>query len=133
MQRCAVRVTYSRSNVRGQWRAHGRYLIRESAATEPTAAGFDATTRGVDVAATLEAWQTASDNRLWKIIISPEFGERIDLTKLTRDLMARIEKDPHTELEWVAVGHFNTEHPHVHVALPGVAKIAKNFVSHEST
>jgi type IV secretory pathway VirD2 relaxase len=127
MQRCAVRVTYSRSNVRGQWRAHGRYLVRESAAAEPTAAGFDATTRGVDVAARLDGWQSAGDNRLWKIIISPEFGERIDLTKLTRDLIARMEKDLHRQLEWVAIGHFNTEHPHVHVALRGVGKDGEEF------
>ena len=30
-QRCAIRVTYSRNTVRGQWRAHGRYIARESA------------------------------------------------------------------------------------------------------
>jgi type IV secretory pathway VirD2 relaxase len=121
-QRCAVRVTYARNTVRSQWRAHGRYLVRESAATDPSATGFSASTRGVDVAATLEAWQSARDLRLWKIIISPEFGERADLTQLTRELMARMEKDLAAQLEWVAVGHFNTEHPHVHVALRGVSK-----------
>ena len=121
-QRCAVRVTYTRNAVRGQWRAHGRYLVRESAATELTTAGFDATAHGVDVAAMLDGWQCAQDPRLWKIIISPEFGERLDLTRLTRDLMAQMEKDLSVRLEWVGVGHFNTEHPHVHVALRGVAK-----------
>jgi len=89
---------------------------------DPTATGFDATTGGLDVAATLEGWQSARDQRLWKIIISPEFGERADLTQLTRELMARMEKDRAAQLEWVAVGHFNTEHPHVHVALRGVSK-----------
>ncbi len=33
-QRCAVRVTYLKNKVRGQWKAHGRYLARESAAFE---------------------------------------------------------------------------------------------------
>jgi type IV secretory pathway VirD2 relaxase len=70
----------------------------------------------------LEGWQSARDQRIWKIIISPEFGERTDLTELTRDLMACMEKDLAAQLEWVAVGHFNTEHPHVHVALRGVSK-----------
>src|SRR5215469_3188638 len=102
-QRCAVRVTYARNTVRGHWRAHGRYLVRESAAMDPTATGFDVTTRGLDVAATLEGWQSAGDQRLWKIIISPEFGERVDLTQLTRELMARMEKDRAAQLEWVAV------------------------------
>jgi type IV secretory pathway VirD2 relaxase len=96
--------------------------VRESAATDPAAAGFDATGREVDVAATLEGWQSARDQRLWKIIISPEFGERADLTQLTRELMARMEIELKAQLEWVAVGHFNTEHPHVHVALRGVSK-----------
>jgi type IV secretory pathway VirD2 relaxase len=50
------------------------------------------------------------------MIVSPEFGERIDLNRLTRDLMGKMEKDLDTRLEWVAVPHFNTEHPHVHVA-----------------
>ena len=121
-QRCAIRVTYCRNTVRGQWRAHGRYIARESAATEPTAAGFDAEKHGIDVAARLESWQAARDQRLWKLIISPEFGERIDLTRLTRDLMDRVEEDLGVPLEWVAVAHFNTEHPHVHVALRGVGQ-----------
>jgi len=54
------------------------------------------------------------------MIISPEFGERIDLNRLTRDLMGKMEKDLNTRLEWVAVPHFNTEHPHVHVAMRGI-------------
>jgi Protein of unknown function (DUF3363) len=119
-QRCAVRVTYARNTVRGQWRAHGRYVARESAATEPTAAGFDRSTHGIDMAVALESWQSAGDRRFWKIIISPEFGARVDLTRLTRDLMERMEKDLGTAFGWVAVAHFNTEHPHVHVALRGV-------------
>ncbi len=121
-QRCAIRVTYSRNAVRGQWRAHGRYVARESAATDPTTAGFDAQKSGIDMASRLESWQAARDQRMWKVIISPEFGERVDLTRLTRDLMNRVEKDLATPLEWVAVAHFNTEHPHVHVALRGIGR-----------
>ena len=29
-QRCAVRVIFSRNKTAGQWRAHGRYLMRDS-------------------------------------------------------------------------------------------------------
>ena len=65
------------------------------------------------------------DQRLWKIIISPEFGDRVDLTRLTRDMMARVERDLGMPLEWVAVAHFNTEHPHVHVALRGLGRDAQ--------
>ena len=30
-QRCAIRVTYSGNKTAGQWGAHGRYLMRDSA------------------------------------------------------------------------------------------------------
>jgi len=119
-QRCAIRVTYARNTIRGQWRAHGRYVARESAAGDRAAAGFDRADHWIDVSTRLGSWQAARDQRLWKIIISPEFGERVDLTRLTRDLMARVEQDLGKSLEWVAVAHFNTEHPHVHVALRGL-------------
>jgi hypothetical protein len=29
-QRCAIRVIYTKNATAGQWRAHGRYLVRES-------------------------------------------------------------------------------------------------------
>ncbi len=120
-QRCAVRVTYVKNKVRGQWKAHGRYLARESATFEDDAkgAGFD---RGidVDVARRLESWQIAGDPQLWKLIISPEFGDRVDLAALTRGVVERMETDLGTHLEWVAVEHQNTEHPHVHVVVRGV-------------
>src|SRR5438477_693042 len=54
-----------------------------------------------------------------ELIISPEFGERLDLKRHTRELMARMEQDLRLRLEWGAVAHFNTDHPHVHIALRG--------------
>jgi type IV secretory pathway VirD2 relaxase len=121
-QKCAVRVMYSKNSTAGQWRAHGRYIARESATHEgdPGAVGFNTREGSVDIAARLEAWQKANDERFWKLIVSPEFGDRADLKQLTRDLMSRMERDLGTPLEWVAVAHYNTEHPHVHVALRGV-------------
>jgi type IV secretory pathway VirD2 relaxase len=41
------------------------------------------------------------------------------LRRHTRDLLGRMEKELGGRLEWVAVAHFNTGHPHVHVALRG--------------
>jgi type IV secretory pathway VirD2 relaxase len=121
-QRCAVRVTYTRNTTRGQWRAHGRYVARESATFEadPKGAGFDQAGQGIDVAGRLEQWQANRDRLFWKLILSPEFGDRVDLERLTREVMKGIEKDLGTPLEWVAVAHHNTEHPHAHVALRGV-------------
>lgn len=120
-QRCAIRVTYSPNHVRGQWAAHGRYIARESANSEGV--GFTAEKEGVAIAAALGDWQKAGDPRMFKMIVSPEFGERLDLKKHTRELMKRMAGELNTELEWVAVAHFNTGHPHVHVALRGVTSI----------
>ena len=68
----------------------------------------------------LETWQATGDPQLWKFIVSPEFGDQVNLIRLTRDLMKQMAKDLGTDLEWIAVEHHNTEHPHVHVALRGV-------------
>jgi hypothetical protein len=73
-QRCAVRVTYSPNQVRGQWAAHGRYIARESANSEGV--GFTAEKENVAIAAELGEWQKADDPRMFKMIVSPEFGER---------------------------------------------------------
>src|SRR5580658_2809132 len=73
-QRCAVGETYLNNRTRGQWRAHGRYLARESA-TEGKAveAGFNRDLDSANVIRELERWQTSGDQRLWKVILSPEF------------------------------------------------------------
>jgi type IV secretory pathway VirD2 relaxase len=118
-QRCAVRVTYSPNRTKGQWRAHGVYIARESATQDPSHAGFGHAGGQVNIAETLRDWQDSGDERIWKIIISPEFGERLDLERLTRDIVKQAERDLGTPLEWVAVAHFNTEHPHVHLVIRG--------------
>lgn len=119
MQRCAIRVTYSPNRVRGQWAAHGRYIEREGGLTE-------------GIAAKLAAWQKAGDERMFKIIVSPEFGERIDLDRLARDLMTRVSGELGVPLEWAAAAHRNTDHPHLHIALRGNAglRLPRDYVKH---
>ena len=119
-QLCAVRVMYCRNTTRGQWRAHGRYIARESAAGAFQLQSPDNDEPGRQPAQMLDDWQKAGDRRLWKLIVSPEFGDRVDLPALTCNLMNRMERDLGTRLEWVAVPHFNTEHPHVHIAMRGI-------------
>ncbi len=118
-QRCAVRVTYSPNKIAGQWRAHGIYIARESASGREGNAGFSGDKSGTEIASTLDRWQSAGDERIWKVIVSPEFGDRVDLEKMTREVMKRSERQLDTALEWVAVTHFNTEHPHVHLVIRG--------------
>lgn len=121
-QRCAVRAVYSRNDTKGKWRAHGRYLARESATLEAShkAAGFSSENEQVDLSNELDRWQREGDPLLWKLIVSPEFGDRTDLPRLTRELMLRVAQDLNTDIEWVAIAHHNTEHPHVHIAVRGI-------------
>ena len=119
-QRCAVRVSYSGNRVSGQWRAHGRYLAREGATqTGAQKSAFGRLDADMDMPRTLNGWQQSGDERMFKLIISPEFGDRMDLVTHTRALMSQIEQDLGTILEWTAVCHYNTSHPHVHIALRG--------------
>ena len=138
-QRCAVRVTYTPNRSQGQWAAHGRYLVRESATHNKDSdnpAGFGPRGSVSNIPAVLQRWQTAGDPRLFKLVISPEFGDRCDLQTLTRDLLSRMEVDLGTQLQWVATAHYNTEHPHVHVALRGMTdrnqplRLPKDYIRH---
>ena len=83
----------------------GRYVARESATHEgdTAVAGFSTRQVGIDIAARLEDWQRANDERMWKLIVSPEFGDRVDLKRLTRYLMSEMQRDLGTPLEWMAV------------------------------
>src|ERR1035438_6510704 len=69
-QRCAVRVMYAKNTTTGQWRAHGRYLVRESVTFDggSRGIGFDGKGESAEIAQRLESWQRAGDERLWKII-----------------------------------------------------------------
>ncbi|MBN9657085.1 MAG: relaxase/mobilization nuclease domain-containing protein [Acidobacteria bacterium] len=137
-QRCAVRVTYSGNRVRGQWAAHGRYIVRDSAVhieSGTGSPGFDGNGVVPDVPAKLREWQSAGDPRMFKLIVSPEFGERVDIKNLVRETMTGMEADLGRHLEWVAVVHSNTQHLHAHVALRGVAdkdelRLDRDYVKH---
>ncbi len=69
---------------------------------------------------------------MFKIIVSPEFGERMDLEQHARDLMKRMSQELGVPLEWVAAVHRNTDHPHVHIALRGSGglRLPKDYVRH---
>ena len=71
----------------------------------------------------------AGDRHQFRFIVSPEdAGEMADLRAFTRDLMAQVETDLGTELDWVAVDHFNTDNPHTHIVLRGVTDEGKTLI-----
>jgi len=60
------------------------------------------------------------DRHHFRFIVSPDdAAEMADLKSFTRDLVDQMEKDLETRLDWVAVDHWNTEHPHVHLIVRG--------------
>jgi len=71
----------------------------------------------------------SADRRQFRFIVSAEDGaEYEDLKPLTRRLMARVEEDLGTKLDWVAVDHFNTGHPHTHIIVRGKDQVGADLV-----
>lgn len=69
------------------------------------------------------------DRHQFRIIVSAEDGaEYDDLKPLTRRLMQQMEQDLGTKLDWVAVDHFNTGHPHTHIVLRGKDDLGNDLV-----
>jgi type IV secretory pathway VirD2 relaxase len=78
-----------------------------------------------------------NDRHHFKIIVSPEDGAQIgDLKAYTRELMAQVERDLETRLDWVATDHWDTDNPHIHILLRGRDEagedliIAGNYIAH---
>lgn len=71
----------------------------------------------------------SGDRHQFRFIVSAEDGaEYGDLKPLTRRLMARVEEDLGTKLDWVAVDHFNTGHPHTHIVVRGKDHLGADLV-----
>lgn len=70
-----------------------------------------------------------ADRHHFRFIVSPEDADRMaDLRGFTRDLMSQAERDLGTKLDWVAVDHWNTDNPHIHVLVRGVADDGRDLV-----
>jgi type IV secretory pathway VirD2 relaxase len=83
------------------------------------------------------AERCSDDRHHFRFMVSPEDAAQMaDLRATTRDLMRQAERDLGTRLDWVAVDHWNTEHPHVHILVRGVAEdgsdlvISRDYISH---
>ena len=108
--------------------AHLTYLRREGV-TKDGAPGrmFDAERDDADHWAFAERCE--GDRHHFRFIVSPDDAvEMSDLKTFARDLVGQMEKDLGTKLEWVAVDHWNTEHPHVHLIVRGVREDGENLV-----
>jgi len=116
--------------------AHLRYLERDGvtldgekgqvySADQDMADGHDFLDRGRE------------DRHQFRFIVSAEDGvELADMRQTTRDIMAQMEVDLQTRLDWVAVDHYNTGHPHAHIMVRGITddgkilNIAGDYIAH---
>jgi type IV secretory pathway VirD2 relaxase len=71
----------------------------------------------------------AGDRHCFRFIVAPEDSDRLtDLRGFTRDVMRQVSEDLGTTLDWVAVDHFNTGHPHSHVVIRGRDDQGKDLI-----
>lgn len=106
---------------------HISYLKRDGVTRDGRdAAMFD---RDGDADERAFAKRCEGDRHHFRFIVSPEdAGSMEDLRAFTRDLMDRAERDLGTDLDWVAVDHWNTDNPHIHVLVRGKTDAGKDLV-----
>lgn len=115
---------------------HLRYIVREGVSRDgESAQPYDATRDTADLKAFEE--KSAGDRHQFRFIIAPEDGTQLaDLQAYTRELMARVERNLGTSLEWVAVDHWDTDNPHTHLVVRGKDAagrdliIARDYIRH---
>lgn len=112
----------------GKAAAHLRYIQRDGTARDGDRGRlYSATEDRADGDAFLDRGK--DDRHQFRFIVSPEdAGDLADLTGYTRELMAQVEADLGTKLDWVAVNHHNTGHPHVHVVVNGRDELGEDLV-----
>jgi len=57
---------------------------------------------------------------VYRMVISPERAAGLDLERLTRAAVTRLEQESGGGLRWIAAVHRNTKHHHVHLVLAGM-------------
>lgn len=120
----------------GSTAAHLRYIQREGVTPqgEPGRA-YGALTDEADSSAFEQRGR--GDRHQFRFIVSPEDATELgDLKDFTRTLMEKMAADLGTRLDWVAIDHFDTDHPHSHIVLRGVddrgrdLMIARDYIAH---
>lgn len=116
--------------------AHLRYLERDGVTRDgERGEAYSAFENEADGKAFVERGR--EDRHQFRFIVAPEdSAEMSDLRGFTRDLMRQMELDLATRLDWIAVDHHNTGHPHTHVIVRGVLddgrilNIAGDYIAH---
>jgi type IV secretory pathway VirD2 relaxase len=113
---------------RGAAAAHLRYIQRDGVTRSGDPGElYDARGDKADGRAFLD--RADGDRHQFRFIVSPEDGAQYDdLKSVTRRLMSQMQADLGTQLDWVAVDHFNTGHPHTHILVRGRDEHDKDLV-----
>jgi hypothetical protein len=107
---------------------HITYLKRDGVTRDGAEARmFDAASDKVDERAFVR--HCGDDRHHFRFIISPEDAAELgDLRTFTRELMTDVARDLGTKLDWIAVDHWNTDNPHIHVLIRGRAEDGQDLV-----
>lgn len=116
--------------------AHLRYLERDGVTRDgDRGKAYSAVENKADGKAFVECGR--EDRHQFRFIVAPEDAtEMADLRGFTRNLMRQMELDLQTGLDWIAVDHHNTGHPHTHIIVRGVLddgrilNIAGDYIAH---
>lgn len=139
-QRVVVKTYYTTPDKLG---AHIKYLQREGAGRDGAPAELftsEDRTHNVQDAIQKEAYR--NEERFFKIILSPEHGDRLDnaknydMEKYTKEFMADLEKETGRTYKWASAVHYNTDNPHAHIVIRGVdsnereVQFSQNMIQH---
>lgn len=114
-----ARFTSFRRGGLGAAKAHLRYIQRDGVTREGERGSlYGPASDQIDGKAFLD--RSEDDPHQFRIIVAAEDGAEFqDLKPFIRDLMRQAETDLGTKLDWVAVDHINTGHPHSHIVIRG--------------
>ncbi|MDP9151288.1 MAG: DUF3363 domain-containing protein, partial [Myxococcota bacterium] len=97
---------------------HLRYIVRDGVEKD----GSKGVLYDAEGPARAEAFEQPRfhEKHQFRFIVSPEDGGELELTDYVRRLMAQVEQDLGRRIEWAAVNHHDTDHPHAHIVVRGV-------------
>lgn len=123
-----IKARVVRHGGRASLAAHLNYLQRDGVTRDgERGVLFGADAEGLD--RNEFAARCEDDRHHFRFIVSPEDAAQMrDLKGFTRELMARMERDLGTRLDWRAVEHWNTDNPHVHIIVRGVTDDGRDLV-----
>ncbi|MDP3458655.1 MAG: DUF3363 domain-containing protein [Hyphomonas sp.] len=131
MRRVIVKTHVSRSprgGGAGALKAHLGYIQRDG--VERDGSGGQIYTRdGVEPDANAFVERCEGDRHQFRLIVSAEDAGLLgDLKDTTRALLAQMESDLGTRLDWLAVDHHNTGNPHTHIVIRGKDADGKDLI-----